>query len=571
MAAHYSQPETSYALEGLINTPMERIDGRNYDDYRSLKFETGNSPSSSGSAYICGAGCEWQVCIKLDVVEGFSAGGLDAQVEYTSAAANSQKIPPLITPGLLSNLVNVTLSPIIPPRVFQILDAGDKSKWFRLQMSAALMSAENCSSSSIIDTLFLAVKMALSETRLPRTRPLVFEAQGETAGENINEDLEKFGLKTGGSGNKNRSAADFELVDQWHEGDPIPGIDNLPLSITLNVVQSIYFVDATSLEGAVPGLISYTLLFDKDGAIRGTQMLGSGELEYKQLPKLIHEASKLITDLFTLFNKDGGQLQDEQAMKDYRIKISRMELIPAVLSYVHALLITQTTTKAYEDWTLDVEMPTKIMFGIWALFDICLLVAGSVCISVSTAWKSPDLLRDLVINDEEKRAGFVLGILIVITVAYSTFAILRRRAIHLKVLNFTFILLAVFVIVIGSSLWLLSLNQRSLMADLWKEHSPDEQIKIQNHFECCGYQNTTDAGLFSEDAQQDFCLDLDNKRGCMTPIVNFASNYISSVYATMYGFIIILICLFLTTVCLLNERAKEDRFRRIDSKRSVDN
>lgn len=305
MAAHYSQPETSYALEGLINTPMERIDGRNYDDYRSLKFETGNSPSSSGSAYICGAGCEWQVCIKLDVVEGFSAGGLDAQVEYTSAAANSQKIPPLITPGLLSNLVNVTLSPIIPPRVFQILDAGDKSKWFRLQLSAALMSAENCSSSSIIDTLFLAVKMALSETKLPRTRPLVFEAQGETAGENINEDLEKFGLKTGGSGNKNRSAADFELVDQWHEGDPIPGIDNLPLSITLNVVrigrlgdtvhslthlqvQSIYFVDATSLEGAVPGLISYTLLFDKDGAIRGTQMLGSGELEYKQLPKLIH-------------------------------------------------------------------------------------------------------------------------------------------------------------------------------------------------------------------------------------------------------------------------------------------
>lgn len=236
MTAQYSQPETSYALEGLVSTPMERIDGRSYDDYRRLKYEVGNSPSSSGSAYISGAGCEWQVCIKLDVVEGISAGGLEAQVEYTTAAVNSQRIPLIITPGLLSNLVNVTLSPIIPPSVFQILEAGDKSKSFRLQLTAALISAGDCSSSSIVDTLFLGVKMALSETRLPRTRPLVFEAQGDTAGEDINEDLEKFGLKTGGVGHKNRNVADFELIDQWHEGDPIPGVENLPLSITLNVV-----------------------------------------------------------------------------------------------------------------------------------------------------------------------------------------------------------------------------------------------------------------------------------------------------------------------------------------------
>ncbi|TIA88073.1 hypothetical protein E3P99_02827 [Wallemia hederae] len=304
MAAQFSQPETSYALEGLVSTPMERIDGRGYDDYRRLKFEIGNSPSSSGSAYISGAGCEWQVCIKLDVVEGVNAGGLEAQVDFTSAAVNSQQIPSLITPGLLSNLVNVTISPIIPPSVFQILEAGDKSKSFRLQLTAALMSVRDCSSSSIIDTLFLGVKMALSETRLPRTRPLVFEAQGDTAGDSLNEDLEKFGLKTGGAGHRNRNAADYELIDQWHEGDPVRGVENLPLSITLNVIQEAFFLDASSLEGAVPGLIAYTLLFGKDGSIKGTQLLGNGELEYKQLPKLIHEASRLIKDLFRLFDKE---------------------------------------------------------------------------------------------------------------------------------------------------------------------------------------------------------------------------------------------------------------------------
>ncbi|TIA88051.1 hypothetical protein E3P99_02828 [Wallemia hederae] len=250
-------------------------------------------------------------------------------------------------------------------------------------------------------------------------------------------------------------------------------------------------------------------------------------------------------------------------------------------------------------------MPSKTMFGIWALFDICLLVAGAVCVSVSTAWRSPDLLRDLVINDEEKRAGLALGILIILTVAYSTVAIVRRRAIYMKALNIAFILLTIVTIFIGAfarvlrpSAELKTQLRRSGYSRLsstrsWgtsgsKSPSTTKSGYRTTHHSLTpppGYQNTTSAGLFSQDAKQDFCTDLDNKSGCERKIVKFANDYINSVFSwvvkaamkssthiphsTIYGFVIILICLFLATVCVINERAKEDRFRRIDSKRSM--
>ena len=46
-------------------------------------------------------------------------------------------------------------------------------------------------------------------------------------------------------------------------------------------------------------------------------------------------------------------------------------------------------------------MPTKTLFGIWAFFDICLLVAGAICISMSVIWRSPSLLRSLILTSED--------------------------------------------------------------------------------------------------------------------------------------------------------------------------
>ena len=56
-------------------------------------------------------------------------------------------------------------------------------------------------------------------------------------------------------------------------------------------------------------------------------------------------------------------------------------------------------------------------------------------------------------------------------------------------------------------------------------------IKATTHSLLTGYQNTTSAGLFSQDAKQDFCTDLDNKSGCERKIVKFANDYINSVFS----------------------------------------
>lgn len=214
-------------------------------------------------------------------------------------------------------------------------------------------------------------------------------------------------------------------------------------------------------------------------------------------------------------------------------------------------------------------MPTKTLFSVWSLFDICLLVAGSATISVSVSWASPDLLRDLVLNESERKAGLSLGIYIIIVVAYSVFAILRRRAIYLKIFNLLLITVTLFAIIVASSLWILSLKQHKFMRSVWTDQSTETQVNIQNELHCCGFQNTTTSGLFDSNANTGFCADLDNKVGCMRPLIRYSNDYLNQTFSTIYSFVVILICLFLTTVCIINERAKEDRFRRIDAKRNV--
>ena len=237
MTTLYSQPETSYILDGLLSDPIERVDGRKFDDFRSLAFEVGNSGLATGSSYVAGAGCEWQIGIKLDVENG--SGGLECFVDYSSNALSAQNIPSNLSTSLLSNLLNVTISPCLPKSQFIIIESQNSIKAFRLQLNAMLMSATDCSVSSLMDTLFLGVRMALLNARIPRTRPLAFEAHGDADVAKDAGDIEKFGLNTSGAANRlsNKKAIDFELEDVWNEGDPIQGTECLPVSVTLNVVS----------------------------------------------------------------------------------------------------------------------------------------------------------------------------------------------------------------------------------------------------------------------------------------------------------------------------------------------
>ncbi|TIB86776.1 hypothetical protein E3Q19_03786 [Wallemia mellicola] len=427
MSHLYSKPEVSYVRDGLLTSPVERLDGRQSEDFRSIEFERGNLLNSSGSCLVRTKGCEWQTSIKLEIAEGAEVSCIDTQVDFTSSTLNTSRIPENMSAGMLSNLLRNTIT--LPIEQFRIIDADEKSKWFRLSISSTLATIDDSSYSNIIDTLYLSVFISLLDVRLPHTQPLNYE-ENQTDSLKIGKQQSKKGI-------------DFELIDSHKGGFSLEGLNDIPLSITINVIKGVHFIDATSLEDSIDDLISVTLMFNQQGQIKGTQLNGKGELEYSQL---------------------NGVIQTQ------------------VVSHV--------------------IMPTKTLFSVWSLFDICLLVAGSVTISVSVSWASPDLLRDLVLNESERKG---MCIYIIIVVAYSVFAILRRRAIYLKIFNLLLITLTLFAIIV------------------------------------------------------DFLV------GGIITYYYYTDNHTS----TIYGFVVILICLFLATVCIINERAKEDRFRRIDAKRNV--
>lgn len=46
-------------------------------------------------------------------------------------------------------------------------------------------------------------------------------------------------------------------------------------------------------------------------------------------------------------------------------------------------------------------VPSKKLMGVWAFVDTCLLVAGILTLVVSIVWRTPDLIRDLIISKSD--------------------------------------------------------------------------------------------------------------------------------------------------------------------------
>lgn len=86
---------------------------------------------------------------------------------------------------------------------------------------------------NIYDALFITAKAALSDTRVPLTRPIEFKTLHTST--DIIMDVAESGLDMR---KRTQAAADFELRDYWDEGEVLSGRDNWPVCITLNLVGS---------------------------------------------------------------------------------------------------------------------------------------------------------------------------------------------------------------------------------------------------------------------------------------------------------------------------------------------
>ncbi|KNZ75305.1 hypothetical protein J132_03515 [Termitomyces sp. J132] len=220
-------------------------------------------------------------------------------------------------------------------------------------------------------------------------------------------------------------------------------------------------------------------------------------------------------------------------------------------------------------------MVSRKLMGVWAALDLFLLAAGAVAVALSVAWRAENTLLNFVLtpNYLDLSAGLALGIALLVTFAVSVGAIIQKNhvTIGLVILNYMLLVDAIGIVFIGTYIWSFTLQERNNFHVRWAAASSDIRITLQDQLQCCGYFNGNDlseVGGFCR--SRDFVVGLNNSitsNFCVTPITNFADMTLNNIFTTIYGYMAVVLCLLLASICVINKRQEDERFRKIDEKR----
>jgi len=218
-------------------------------------------------------------------------------------------------------------------------------------------------------------------------------------------------------------------------------------------------------------------------------------------------------------------------------------------------------------------MVSKKLIAIWGFLDVCLLAAGIVSLVLSLVWRAPNLLMNMVLSRADLTAGTVLAIFLLITFAISIGAIVQPNHVTggLVMLNYALLVDAITIVVIGSFVWFFTLQERNNFYKLWLAATSETRLELQNKFKCCGYFNGSDTvEIGGYCSSPNFAAGLNEtvlSNFCVTPITSFADMTLNNVFTTVYGFMAVVLCLLLATLCVIKKRQEEERFKKIDAKR----
>lgn len=221
-------------------------------------------------------------------------------------------------------------------------------------------------------------------------------------------------------------------------------------------------------------------------------------------------------------------------------------------------------------------MVSRTLMAVWGVLDFSLLVAAIISIVLSIVWRAPNVLMNMVLSDADLTAGLILGISMAGTFVISIAALVQPRHVvtGFIVLNYALLLDAIGIIVIGTFVWFFTLQERANFRVLWEQASPATRIILQDQLKCCGYFNGTDlaeiGGSFCTSREVIDALPVDPEtmtNFCVTPITSFADSTLNNIFTTVYGFMAIVFCLLMATLCVIKKRQEEERFRKIDAKR----
>lgn len=164
------------------------------------------------------------------------------QIPYHSSQSALQALPSDPSHSLVIH-ANSLVSSLLSHKQLVILPG---SKCWHLNFHISILSTSG--GANLHDVLSIAIKSALWDLRIPRTRRVEFvKPSGGNNVDDIVEDGQDAGMKSLLKGRKKgayaqksgKAAADFELIDyEADAGEPLQGRENVPLSITLNLVSN---------------------------------------------------------------------------------------------------------------------------------------------------------------------------------------------------------------------------------------------------------------------------------------------------------------------------------------------
>ncbi|KAH8158576.1 hypothetical protein CIB48_g9667 [Xylaria polymorpha] len=197
------------------------------------------------------------------------------------------------------------------------------------------------------------------------------------------------------------------------------------------------------------------------------------------------------------------------------------------------------------------------------------LILGFSVIVKNTCFDPPNdgnmAARDLLYQQFPFSAGIGNGIFTFITFACTLPALATNSRSWLKVAVFLIVVDAIFTLVIGLQLWILTLRIKETYSKLWLAQTPDVQGLMQVAFSCCGYFNST-SPAFHTDSTCPSPATAALMTGCVTPLSRFGNTFIDNIFTALFGVVGVDAVLVIASLCLLKDRKEMERYRHIDEK-----
>ncbi|KAI0277953.1 ribosomal protein S5 domain 2-like protein [Russula aff. rugulosa BPL654] len=178
---------------------------------------------------------------------------------------------------------------------------------------------------NIYDALFMAARAALWDTRVPRTRAVEYrpdKKDNKGGNEMMMMDVDPESQSALDTRRSKAPATDFELEDSWDDGVVLGGRDAWPLSVTLNLLPGVHFLDATAQEDAATPLrliLIFSCAPGSPAALHGMHLLGTaGDTDLAQIESLVKEGEKYVLEMYTSLN---AKLKDEELRRTEKARL----------------------------------------------------------------------------------------------------------------------------------------------------------------------------------------------------------------------------------------------------------